>query len=62
VGEKLDMTIAEVLLGDFDVEMSNTRRTLERIPEDKPYYRPHAKSMPMGRLAMRAGPIRPLRG
>jgi uncharacterized damage-inducible protein DinB len=46
------MTIAEVLLGDFDVEMSNTRRTLERIPEDKPDYRPHAKSMAMGRLAM----------
>jgi len=46
------MTIAEVLLGDFDIEMSNTRRTLERIPEDKPDYRPHAKSMPMGRLAM----------
>jgi uncharacterized damage-inducible protein DinB len=46
------MTIAEILLGDFDIEMSNTRRTLERIPEDKPDYRPHAKSMPMGRLAM----------
>lgn len=46
------MTISEVLLQDFDVEMSNTRRTLERVPEDKPDYKPHEKSMPMGRLAM----------
>jgi uncharacterized damage-inducible protein DinB len=46
------MTTAELLLEDFDSEMSNTRRTLERVPEDKPDYRPHEKSMPMGRLAM----------
>ncbi len=26
------MTIAEVLLQDFDIEISNTRRTLERVP------------------------------
>jgi uncharacterized damage-inducible protein DinB len=46
------MTTAELLLQDFDSEMSNTRRTLERVPEDKPDYRAHQKSMPMGRLAM----------
>lgn len=46
------MTVAEVLLEDFDVEMSNTRRTLERVPDDKAEYKPHEKSMPMGRLAM----------
>ncbi|MGH9534843.1 MAG: DinB family protein [Terriglobales bacterium] len=46
------MRIAEVLLEDFDTEMGNTRRTLERIPEDQPDYRPHGKSMPVGRLAM----------
>jgi uncharacterized damage-inducible protein DinB len=46
------LTIAEVLLEDFDVEMSNTRRTLERVPDDKGDYKPHEKSMPMGRLAM----------
>lgn len=45
------MRIAEVLLEDFDSEISNTRRTLERVPE-QPEYRPHEKSMPMGRLAM----------
>lgn len=46
------MRIAEVLLQDFDSEMSNTRRTLERVPEDKPDFKPHDKSMPLGRLAM----------
>ncbi len=46
------MTIAEVLLQDFDSEMSNTRRTLERLPEDKSDYRAHDKSAPLGRLAM----------
>ncbi len=46
------MKTAQVLLEDFDAEMSNTRRTLERVPDDKGDYRPHDKSMPMGRLAM----------
>jgi uncharacterized damage-inducible protein DinB len=45
------MTTAELLLQDFDIEMGMTRRTLERIPEDKPDYKPHEKSMPMGKLA-----------
>lgn len=46
------MTIAEVLLQDFDVTMLNTRRTLERVPEGKNDWKCHEKSMPMGRLAM----------
>jgi uncharacterized damage-inducible protein DinB len=46
------MRNAEILLQDFDSEVSNTRRTLERIPEDRPGYKPHDKSMPLGRLAM----------
>lgn len=46
------MTIAEVLLLDFDAEIANTRRTLERIPETDPQWKPHEKSMPIGRLAM----------
>lgn len=45
-------TIAELLLQDYDAEMSNTRRTLERIPEDKPDWAPLDKSMKMGRLAI----------
>ncbi len=45
------MTIREALLSEFDQEMANTRRTLERVPADKGDYRPHEKSMPLGRLA-----------
>jgi uncharacterized damage-inducible protein DinB len=46
------MTIAEVLLLDFDTEIANTRRTLERVPENDPQWKPHEKSMPIGRLAL----------
>ena len=46
------MTIAEILLIDFDAEIAKTRRTLERIPEDNSQWVPHQKSMPIGRLAL----------
>ena len=46
------MTIAEVLLQDYDTEISNTRRTIERVPAEKSDWAPHEKSMPMGKLAM----------
>lgn len=46
------MTVAEILLQDFDNEISNTRRTLERVPEDNSSWAPHEKSMKMGKLAM----------
>ncbi len=46
------MTIAETLLQDFHFEMSNTRRTLERVPEGNSDYKPHGKSMHLGKLAM----------
>ena len=48
------MTISEILLLDFDPEIGNTRRTLERIPEDSPQWKPHEKSMAIGRLALHA--------
>ena len=44
------MTISEALLSEFDQEMTNTRKTLERVP-DKPDFSPHPKSMPLGKLA-----------
>jgi hypothetical protein len=31
--------------------MTNTRKILERVPDDKLDYKPHEKSMPLGRLA-----------
>jgi len=46
------MSVADLLLEDFDVEISNTRRTLERLPNDKPDWVPHDKSMKLGKLAM----------
>ncbi len=45
------MTIAEILLLDYEPEIQNTRRILERIP-DNAQWKPHEKSMPMGRLAV----------
>jgi uncharacterized damage-inducible protein DinB len=45
------MTISEALLSELDHEMANTRRTVERVPADKPDFTPHEKSMPMGKLA-----------
>jgi len=41
------MTIAQALLPEFDHEMANTRKTLERIPDDKLDWRPHEKSFDM---------------
>lgn len=43
--------IGEVLLPEFDHEMANTRKTLERVPEDKFGWRPHEKSPTMIWLA-----------
>jgi uncharacterized damage-inducible protein DinB len=45
------MTISEALLSEFDQEMEKTRTTLKRVPADQGDYRPHEKSMPLGRLA-----------
>jgi uncharacterized damage-inducible protein DinB len=45
------MPISELLLTEFDVEMKKTRTTLERVPEDKKDFAPHAKSMPLSKLA-----------
>jgi uncharacterized damage-inducible protein DinB len=45
------MPIRDVFLPEFDYETANTRKTLERFPEDKVAWKPHEKSMTMGRLA-----------
>jgi uncharacterized damage-inducible protein DinB len=39
------------MLPEFEREMAGTRKALERIPEDNLDWRPHPKSMTMGRLA-----------
>jgi uncharacterized damage-inducible protein DinB len=45
------MALRDSILPEFDHEMAVTRKTLERVPEDKPDWKPHDKSMTMGRLA-----------
>lgn len=45
------MAIKDILLPEFDHEMGVTRKVLERVPDDKFGWQPHAKSMTMGRLA-----------
>jgi uncharacterized damage-inducible protein DinB len=46
------MALRESLLADFDHEMGTTRRLLERVPDDRLSWKPHAKSMTMGALAI----------
>ena len=45
------MPLRDALLPEFDHEMANTRKTLERVPEDKLSWKPHEKSGTMGWLA-----------
>jgi uncharacterized damage-inducible protein DinB len=45
------MSISASLLPEFDQEMANTRKALERIPDDKFDWKPHEKSWAMGGLA-----------
>lgn len=46
------MALKDSLLADFDHEMGATRRLIERVPDDKLSWKPHAKSMTLGALAM----------
>jgi len=43
--------ISASLVPEFDHEMATTRKTLERVPEDKFGWQPHQKSMTLGQLA-----------
>src|SRR5215472_693599 len=44
------MPLSQALLPEFDHEMSNTRKSLERIPDAKLAWKPHAKSATLGSL------------
>jgi len=45
------MTIGQSMLGEFDQEMAGTRKTLERLPDQKWNWKPHDKSGTVGWLA-----------
>jgi uncharacterized damage-inducible protein DinB len=47
----MTMTIAELLLPEFDAEIATTRRVLERVPDGRGEWKPHDKSFPMAHLA-----------
>ena len=45
------MSIADLLLPEFDAEVATTRKVLERVPDDRIEWKPHDKAFPMGHLA-----------
>src|SRR5258708_9862529 len=51
------MSIAQPLLPDFEQEMTNTRKALERVPDEKRNWKPHDKSGTTGWLAAHVGTV-----
>jgi uncharacterized damage-inducible protein DinB len=51
------MLTSDDILQELEVEADPTRRTLERVPEDKLDWRPHEKSFSLGQLAMHVATI-----
>ncbi len=45
------MTLIETLIPEFEHEAKTTRKLLERVPQEKFGWKPHEKSMTLGRLA-----------
>ena len=45
------MPLAQALVTDFQSESANTRRVLDAFPEGRADWKPHEKSMSLGRLA-----------
>jgi hypothetical protein len=45
------MKMTELFLGELDREAKITKRALESVPEGRDDWKPHEKSMPLGRLA-----------
>ena len=45
------MKLTELFIADIDREAPLTRRALEVVPEGRPDWKPHPKSMPLGYLA-----------
>ena len=46
---KEQMKLTDMFLAELEREAAGTRRTLERVPEGRNDWKPHEKSMPMGR-------------
>src|SRR3954470_1624623 len=51
------MSVSQTLLAEFENEAKTTRRVLERVPADKLTWKPHPKSMSLGKLALHVAMI-----
>jgi len=51
------MKMIDVLLAEMDQEAQSTARVLERVPQAQLSWRPHAKSMSLGQLALHVATI-----
>ena len=45
------MRLTDLFLAELEREAPRTRRALEQVPSDRDEWKPHPKSMPLGRLA-----------
>jgi uncharacterized damage-inducible protein DinB len=48
----MTMSMIEALIQELEQEAETTRRVLERVPGDRLGWKPHAKSMSLGQLAL----------
>src|SRR6185437_11037868 len=48
----MNITLGKLFLEEIEAEKEASRKCLERIPADAFDWKPHEKSMPMGRLAL----------
>ena len=51
IGRGCRMELTELFLAELDREVARSRRALEQVPEGKPDWKPHEKSMTFGYLA-----------
>jgi uncharacterized damage-inducible protein DinB len=51
------MPLVDALLPEFDHEMTLTRKVIERVPDDRLDWKPHAKSYAAGQLAQHLATI-----
>ena len=51
------MSIITTLLEELEQETATTRRVLERVPGDRLAWKPHAKSMSLGQLALHVASV-----
>jgi uncharacterized damage-inducible protein DinB len=51
------MRIADVMIAELEQEAHATRRVLERVPQEKLSWKPHARSFSLGQLALHVATI-----